>query len=513
MAHASSFSTDLDNLILQPGEVDIDADSLKNIYKSDHAYVNRIVENILSQAGRRRARLEDIRRSSPRRKLGTNIQKLANGTQKFVKEFSGICDIIKGIDSRAGSIAYGTFSLLLTVAQKKQQHEDVITSTLEDLGQWLSRLRAIEKSEYDNDAILQFVLKIYIKVIDFGRDAVLYYSSSSSKRLFQAVARPAQSTSEKQAGEIRSLIADLMQELLIIQHDHIRTIKSHLEREEQERHERRIDNLERLFGVSSDLCAENMIQESNRRFDGMFSKAKPKAGFARKAPQLEQISLDALSERSEYKSWMANSSSCLLLLEGENYDAYDTSPRLCWLSPVAVQFYQYFNEPENCYILYHFIDEGARGIEDSETGVVVMLKSIVLQLLRENRDVCKKLFDRIQHLSTPPAAEQESLFEILHHVLRAFSREKTIYIAVAGVENMSSIPPIRLFGRLLSLITSSDVLVTVKILVICRSGYWPNVGPKDRSDLQRALAIGGHEELLLAVFVAFGWKQRSLGNR
>lgn len=506
MAHASSFSADLDKLIFQPAEVDIDADSLKNIYKSDQAYVNRLVENILSQVERRRARLEDFRRSSTRRKLGTNIQKLATGTQEFVQEFSGIFDIIKGIDSRVGSIAYGTFSLLLMVAKNKQQHEDVITSTLEDLGRWLSRLRAIEKSEYDNDGTLQFILEIYIKVIDFGRDAVLYYGSSSSKRIFQAVARPAQSTSQKQAGEIRSLIADLMQELLIIQHGYIRTIKSHLEREKKEGHEQRVDNLERMFGVSSDLCAKNMIQESNRRFDGMFSKGKPKAGFARKAPQLEQISLDALSERSEYKSWMANSSSCLLLLEGENYDAYDTSPRLCWLSPVAVQFYQHLDELKNCYILYHFIDEG------TETGVDVMLKSIVLQLLRENRDVCKKLFDRIQHLSTPPAVEQGNLFEILYHVLRTFSQEKTIYIAVAGVESMFSVRPTRLFGRLLSLIRSSDVLVTVKILVICRSGYWPNVGSKDRSDLQRALAIGGREELMLAVFVAFGWKQRPLGN-
>ncbi|QKX59222.1 uncharacterized protein TRUGW13939_06354 [Talaromyces rugulosus] len=513
MAYASSFSADLDKLIFHPAEVGIDTDSLKNIYKADHAYVNKLVENILSQAEQKKARLENIRRSSTRT-LRRNIQNLATGTQVFVEEFSGIFDIIKGIDSRAGSIAYGTFSLLLMVAKNKQQHEDVITSTLEDLGRWLSRLRAIEKSEYDSDdAILQFVLKIYIKVIDFGRDAVLYYGSSSSKRVFQAVARLARSASEKQAGEIRSLIADLMQELLIIQHDRIRTIKSHLEREQQERHEQRVDNLERLFGVSSDLRAKNMIQESNRRFDGMFSKGKPKAGFARIAPQLEQISLDALSERLEYKSWMANSSSCLLLLEGENYDAYDTSPRLCWLSPVAVQFYQYFDELKNCYILYHFIDEGAREFEGSETGVGVMLKSIMLQLLRENQDVCKKLFDRIQHLSTPPAAEQEILFGILHHVLRTFSKEKTIYIAVAGVENLSSSPPITLFRRLLNLIRSSDVLVTVKILVICRSGYWPNVGPKDRSDLQRALAIGGHEELLLAVFVAFGWKQRSLHNR
>jgi hypothetical protein len=513
MARATSFSANLDKLIFQPAEVNIDADSLKNIYKSDHAYVNRLVENILSQAERRRARLEEIRRSSTRRKLGTNIQKLAARTQEFVQEFSGIFDIIKGIDSRAGSIAYGTFSLLLTVAKNKQQHEDVITSTLEDLGRWLSRLRAIEKSEYNNDAILQFVLKIYIKVIDFGRDAVLYYSSSSSKRVFQAVVRPAQSASEKQAGEIRSLIADLMQELLIIQHDHIRIIKSHLERKQEQRHEQRVDNLERLFGVSSDLCAKNMIQESNRRFDGMFSKGKPKAGFPRKVPQLEQITLDALSERSEYKSWMANSSSCLLLLEGENYDVYDTSPRLCWLSPVAVQFYQHFDELKNCYILYHFIDEGARGIEASETGVGVMLKSIVLQLLRENRDVCQKLFDGIQHLYTSPAAEQKNLYKILHDVLRTFGQEKTIYIAVAGIESMSSIPPTRLFGGLLRLITSSDVLATVKILMICRSGYWPNVGSKDRSDLQRALAIGGHEELLLAVFVVFGWKQRSLGTR
>ncbi|OKL58673.1 hypothetical protein UA08_06031 [Talaromyces atroroseus] len=512
MAHASSFSADLDKLIFQPAEVDIDAECLKNIYKSDHAYVNKLVENILSHVERRRARLEGIRRSSTRRKLGTNIQKLATATQDFVQDFSGIFEIIKGIDSRVGSIAYGTFSLLLTVAKNKQQHEDVITSALEDLGRWLSRLRAIERSEYDNDAILQFVLEIYIKVIDFGRDAVLYYGSSSSKRVFQAVARPAQSASQKQAAEIRSLIADLMQELLIIQHDYIRTIKSHLEREQQEEHQRCVDNLERLFGVSSDLCAKNMIQESNRRFEGMFSKGKPKAGFARKAPQLEQISLDALAERSEYRSWMANSSSCLLLLEGENYDAYDTSPRLCWLSPVAVQFYQHFDELKNCYILYHFIDEGARGIEGSETGINMMLKSIVLQLLRENRGVCKKLFDRIQHLSTLPAAEQENLFEILYHVLRTFSQEKTIYIAVSGVENMFSNPPTRLFGRLLKLIRSSDVLVTVKVLVICRSGYWPNAGSKDRSDLQRALAIGGHEELLLAVFVAFGWKQRSLGN-
>ncbi|PLN85991.1 hypothetical protein BDW42DRAFT_201501 [Aspergillus taichungensis] len=521
MTVPTKYSLSTDGQIYHDLSGDIDAELLRKVQEADQSDLETLVQGILQLAARTQSDFQVSRSASRSRKAGAKVQRLASRVHDFMQVFSGVVEVIKGADSQAGPIAYGSFVLLLTVAKNKQMHEDLVSDALETFRRWLSRLRMVSLAEQRDEALQKHILGIYIKIIDFAQQSIKYYCSLSARRFVRAVSRPPQLYAKKYADEIKESIADLMQGLLVLQHARIvemgHTIQAtnrHLSDRQAELHGNRVAKVKKLFDVPSTVSVEYMLQRSNGTFNGMFARGKSKTGTVRKAPPLEQASLSTVSQRPAYKGWANSESSNLLLLEGDNYDLYDES-RLCWLSPVTVEFYENIKEVEGVHAIFHCIDRTQR----PESGVILMLKSIIIQLLEQDIPLCAKQIDDIRDACKDPPLEPDKLIEsmigILETSLLNYSLGKTVYVVLDGVEHLGFELSQHFFGSLLHLLDHQDLRVTVKVFVVCRLGYWPTVSRSNDSSkhLKKALGLGGYVDLMSRVFYDLGWKQGALETR
>ena len=91
--------------------------------------------------------LKTERKASGTRKAGVEIQKMLSSLGIFLQGFSGIAEIVKAADQQFGGLAYGTVSVLVTVAVRKVEHEDLIEEVLEELAHAFPRLNVLEHIE------------------------------------------------------------------------------------------------------------------------------------------------------------------------------------------------------------------------------------------------------------------------------------------------------------------------------------------------------------------------------
>ena len=518
MTVPTKYSLSTDGQIYRDLYGKIDAELLKEVQEADQLNLETLVQKIMQLAARTQGDLQVSRSVSTSRQAGAKVQKLASRIHDFMQVFSAVVEVIKGADAQAGPIAYGSFVLLLTVAKNKQLHEDFISDTLETSGRWLSRLRMISFAEQRDETVQKHILGIYIKIIDFAQQSIRYCCSSSAGRIIQAISRPPQLYAKKYTDEIKESIADLMQGLLVLQHARIiemgLTIEAtnrHLSDRQAELHGIRIAKIRRLFDVPSTLDVEYMLQRSKGTFNGMFARGKSKTGTVKQPPPLEQVSLKTVSQRPAYKDWINSESSNLLLLEGDNYDLYDEI-RLCWLSPVTVEFYENFKEIEGIHAIFHCIDRSQR----PESGIILMLKSIIIQLLEQDIQLCTKQIDDICDACKDPPCESEKLIDFMFQILETSLQEstlgQTVYMVLDGVEHLGFEYSQYFFGSLLHLLNHQNLRVTVKILAVCRLGYWPTASRSNNSPqrLKDALGLGGHVNLMSRVLYDLGWKQGAL---
>lgn len=514
----TEYSLSIDGQIYRDLYGKIDAELLREVQEADQSNVESLVEKITQLATRTQGDFQVSRGTSTSRQAGAKVQKLASRIHDFMQVFSGIVEVIKGADSQAGPIAYGSFVLLLTIAKNKQMHEDFISDTLETFGCWLSRLRIISFAEQRDETVQKHILDIYVKIIDFAQQSIRYCCGSSARRIVQAVSKPPQLYAKKHADQIKESIADLMQGLLVLQHARIldmghtiQSINRHLSDRQAELHGICIAKIRRLFDVPSTLDVEYMLQRSKGTFNGMFARGKSKTGTVKQPPPLEQVSLSTVSQRPAYKNWIKSESSNLLLLEGDNYDLYDEI-RLCWLSPVTVEIYENIEKIEGIHAIFHCIDRSQR----PESGIILMLKSIIIQLLEQDIQLCTKQIDDICDACKDPPCKSEKLIDFMFQILKTSLQESTlghtIYMVLDGVEHLGFEYSQYFFGSLLHLLNHQNLRITVKILAVCRLGYWPTVSRSNNSPqrLKDALGLGGHVDLMSRVLYDLGWKQGAL---
>ncbi|KAF4166448.1 hypothetical protein CNMCM6936_006534 [Aspergillus lentulus] len=520
MTVPTKYSLSTDGQIYRDLYGNVDAELLREVQGADQSNVETLVQSIVQLAARTQGDFHVSRSTSTSRKVGAKVQQLASRIHDFMQVFSGIVEVIKGVDAQAGPIAYGSFVLLLAIAKNKQMHEDLISDTLETFRCWLSRLKMISLAEQRDETVQKHILEIYIKIIDFAQQSIRYYCSSSARRIFRGISKPPQLYAKKYADEIKESIADLMQGLLVLQHTIIlemsyttQATNRLLSDGHAELHEIHIAKVRKLFNVPPTLSAEDMLQRSKGRFNGMFARGKSKTGTGRRAPpRLEQVSLSMVSQCPAYKEWVNSESSSLLLLEGDNYDLYDASPRVCWLSPVTIEFYEHVKEFERIHVLFHCIE----GNQRPESGVILMLKSIIIQLLEQDIHLCAKRIDDICDAFKDPPPELDELIYAMFQILETSFQEiplgQTVYIVLDGVEHLGSEIPQDFFGSLLHLLDRQDLKVTVTVFAVCRLGYWPNKSRSNDSSrsLKEAIGLGGHVDLMSRVLYHPGWKQGTL---
>lgn len=131
--------------------------------------------SMLSLAADRRGEWKETRQTSTSYKATTGLQKVLCTISDFFESFSGIAEIVKGADQSYGGLAYGTISLLLSVAVHKQHREEAIEEAMEELTYAFPRLNVLQRLR-PGETLCVLVVEVYCLVILFCRDTIGYYA-------------------------------------------------------------------------------------------------------------------------------------------------------------------------------------------------------------------------------------------------------------------------------------------------------------------------------------------------
>ena len=124
-----------------------------------------------------------IRRKEQYRVPGAWIQTWASRFSDFLASYSGIVEILKGVDQQFGAIAYGTLSALLAIPVHKERYEREIEDALEELSRAFPRLEALSKLHERSDRLKGLIAKVYVEVVRFAEQCIHYFTKPSLGRM------------------------------------------------------------------------------------------------------------------------------------------------------------------------------------------------------------------------------------------------------------------------------------------------------------------------------------------
>lgn len=117
------------------------------------------------------------------RRPGVWVQRWLNVFGDFLSSYSGIVEVVKGVDGQYGGLAYGTLSVLLAIPIQKDHYEREIEDALEEFAVNFPRLDSISAvagvSSDSNNAIKKLIAKAYGEIVLFARECIKYYNDTS----------------------------------------------------------------------------------------------------------------------------------------------------------------------------------------------------------------------------------------------------------------------------------------------------------------------------------------------
>lgn len=296
-------------------------------------------EDALRNAQEKFSQWRLARRSGTGRKIATGLQGFLVTFSDFLESFSGIVEIVKGADQQYGGLAYGTLSVLLTVAVRKNQREGAIEDALEELTYAFPRLRIL-KDLQPSERLQELVADVFCLVLKFARETATYFSSKSVRRVKEALKPEKQKM--KTMSRIRKQLHQVKEESdsLLLQHIcdmrqemeemnvSVRSIKSVTSAH------RNSADVEYLSGIRTSLGVR--IGASNldlEKYKALLSRAFNNRRATIRKPC--ETTFGSLAEEPVFTEWLQKEESQLLLAGGQNWHKHNTRD-LNWLSEGSV---------------------------------------------------------------------------------------------------------------------------------------------------------------------------------
>ncbi|KAH7139859.1 hypothetical protein B0J13DRAFT_677006 [Dactylonectria estremocensis] len=289
-------------------------------------------------------------RQKPTRVPGAWVQKMACTFGDFLSSYSGIVEVVKGVDSQYGGLAYGMLSALLSVAVNKGQHEQEIEDALDEFSMAFPRLQNLRDIHPErSETLKRLVAKIYGEIILFTHDCIKYYNATSSGRLKHTTLHPPKVGIQPKVATIRRLLAEtrwesevLMQRQIANLAQHTEELKKHSQdlekklselyeletRKQQDSDERSVTNFRTMLGIQ-----EEDLHCDHKRYKSLLDEAF--ADFLLEQDRPYIMTLEMLQAEEPVQRWMKSRESGILNLAGQNWSLVNNTT-LCWLSYVAV---------------------------------------------------------------------------------------------------------------------------------------------------------------------------------
>ena len=457
-------------------------------------------------------------------------------TDEFLRTFSGLVAIVKGIDENFGPIAFGTLSLFLTVATLKTQYMRTVVDTLETTIDWLPRLEVINAlgQQTDQPQIARQVFDIYQETLLVLTSVADHLHRNWLSRTWSIIRKPPEHHLKLQEERIKGKTKLLLEEVLIqnwVQTTH--TTKARLDEQKLEHKNQQAAVLTKLschtpemrIVAADEAFPQGMIRQCRAMYgDGTFATYRR---AAQPVVRLQEMKLDRIRQQREYAEWAASSDSALLILAGQNYD---DSLSQCWVSPAAAELYTSppdHNHAEHGSTIAAFCSINAlprRRGRSHEDELRFLLLSLVYQLLKADRRLCLENHQRIDDWASETLGEIDdeqhidACFRLLADIVASTAAQnRTLHVALDGLERWS--PPDvtkTLIAGWLELFRDQrqrlkTATATVKVLMTCsRRDTFPRLREtQDRDELRHALGLGANRDLMENVFAIF-LKQREI---
>ncbi|RYP06903.1 hypothetical protein DL765_009326 [Monosporascus sp. GIB2] len=282
-----------------------------------------------------------------------------NDFVEFVREFSGIIEIMKGVDQGYGGAGYMALSFLLAVAVNTNRKDEMVAEAMQDLKNEYSRMVLISEI-YPTPKMRSYITTTYKLGIEFVQDATIYYARPTWReplyhslakintdpnvgRILDSILRPPFLLGRK-VKDVSDAMAQILKERDTLLNKRVHEIQAQVGQVQTEVGElsREVHQLksevaglhtnhekERLAILNSELSQYHIQSDKSvSDYSALLSSS------FNQPPGLARFCFEMLTTHQQYRTWKNSWANCMLVLNGRTR-ADQTS--CCWLSPASIE--------------------------------------------------------------------------------------------------------------------------------------------------------------------------------
>ncbi|KAL0938043.1 uncharacterized protein CTRU02_207774 [Colletotrichum truncatum] len=265
------------------------------------------------------------------KRTGRDLCEILVVFQAYCKVYSGVVQLMGGIDQTFVASALEVLGLFALVAVNKSGTETELQSMIETLRSEYTRIKSLV-GIYNSNKLRECVANVYRLGIEFLQEATVYYSYSSRRRLWHVATRPPQIFLDAKISALKSAIDEVVKERDVEAHLRLSRVEIKMDASIAqsciERSTARIEKLSLLLNLPP-CNPSNQLRDFASELDDEFSHLK-------RMPPFEN---NDVTSNLLFKTWMNDTeqlkSSRLLLLHGRT--KAPSSTNMAWVSQASVE--------------------------------------------------------------------------------------------------------------------------------------------------------------------------------
>ncbi|MCJ1437026.1 hypothetical protein MMC27_006411 [Xylographa pallens] len=455
--------------------------------------LQKLLQDCLDSADGKRIEHEQNRSLIGR--VGRRTVRFINNFSGFLQAYSGIVEVMNGADDQYGGLAYSTLSILLIVAVNKQRNEQQIDATLLTLQREFSRMKILEEVHHSTPTMQTYIAEAYRLGIEFAREATLYYSRKTYRRILDAVTKPPKLAIDKKTAAITEAMTQIEKERDTLDSKRLYKVQCDIDKLRGDvsgvddkieavhiQHERRLLAILKAKLLPNDYDLGRVINEYRIMVNNAF----------RTLPRISPFNVDRLLQEDTFKHWETNGRSCMMLLSGKTAA---TRTDFSWLTPATMYLADQCREKSQLTAIHYCHDEA---FMEEDVPAQNVLSSIIYQLLETRMTILRDqsryqaLSDRISDAAWR-APDLKAPFAVLHELL---NDKRKVYILLDRVDRIKGRPE-RWLQPFVKLMKESNCRLKI-FLVASSNGFEVPEGKVD-SDLLETLRYELGEEQFMTL--------------
>ena len=423
----------------------IDSENIYEITKEDlEARIDQLrkqVETELAHADASRRTLKD-RRERGVHKLSVNIQGFLVDFSLFINGYSGIVEMVKAADNQFGGLAWGTLSVFLSIAARKQEREDEINRTIVEFSRHCPRLRILREI-YPDEGLKRHIGEIYANIIDFARSATVYYQRRSIGRVISSSnpkAKVTQTIEDIQTSlvNIRQDCEALMQQRVHELSNQVENLKEQLvrmntslERNQRNRNAKYMARLRDCFNIPDGL-ASDISPYKSLLFNAIFQQS-----CGSSYPTL--MTRNKVEQEPAFNQWLNDVDAGILFLSGKNA-AWINQTTLNWLSQATVLMAERLKD-EKQELAYIFCQTKSLLGQSEKPLVKSVFTYLTLQLLERRPTDPQHIGSEIEAMvhgdEWNSGNEYDTLqagTKLIKRVLQTYGSDETVFLIIDRID-------------------------------------------------------------------------------